>query len=150
MQAHQWLQNYLPSIRSFRQLPEPIQAWVDAQLVRLKNDDFSAVCLPLRLQGGDRQLVIRLVKDQYTDQYLLLLAEEQSIAAALATLGLTPRESEVLVAIMQGQNTQTIGQALKINPSTVRKHLENIYRKLRVQSQTEAVAKALERLGTIH
>jgi DNA-binding CsgD family transcriptional regulator len=65
-------------------------------------------------------------------------------------MGLTSREAEVLVGIMQGQNSQAIAQRLQINVSTVRKHLENIYRKLRVQSQTEAVAKALEQLGALN
>jgi DNA-binding CsgD family transcriptional regulator len=153
MQAHQWLQYYIPSIQSFRQLPESIQVWVDHQLTCLNSgDDFSTICSPLRLQRGDRQLVIRLTRDQQSDRYLLLLAEEQnlSVEAALEKLGLTPRESEVLAGVMRGLNSMAIAQALQINTSTVRKHLENIYRKLRVQSQTEAVAKALEQLGTLN
>jgi DNA-binding NarL/FixJ family response regulator len=32
---------------------------------------------------------------------------------------------------------------------TVRKHLENIYRKLDVQSQSEAIAYAIEKLGLL-
>jgi hypothetical protein len=68
MQAYQWLQYYIPSIQSFRQLPEPIQVWVDHHLTCLNSgNDFSTICSPLRLQRGDRQLVIRLVKDRNTE-----------------------------------------------------------------------------------
>jgi DNA-binding CsgD family transcriptional regulator len=49
--------------------------------------------------------------------------------------------------MMQGKNNKAIAAQLDINVSTVRKHLENIYYKLGVQSRTEAIAKALEKIG---
>jgi predicted ArsR family transcriptional regulator len=42
---------------------------------------------------------------------------------------------------------KSIASQLSINISTVRKHLENIYQKLGVQSRTEAIAQALTKLG---
>jgi DNA-binding CsgD family transcriptional regulator len=149
-QAERWLQSYDPTPRTNRQLPDVIQTWVNTQIRQLNTlDQVPTVCVPLRLNQGDRQLVIRLVKDPNQDQYLLILAEEQlqSLLTALQQMGLTDREAQILAAIMHGQEPKAIAQTLQIRPATVRKHLENIYRKLHVQSQTEAVALAIDRLG---
>jgi DNA-binding CsgD family transcriptional regulator len=149
-QAERWLQQYIPSPRTNRQLPDQIQSWVDNQINHLNTEyDVPEVCLPLRLEQGDGQLVIRLVKDQNQEKYLLLLAEEPilSLLKALERLGLSAREAQILAAIIQGRSPKEIAHTLQISTSTVRKHLENIYRKLHVQSQTEAVALALQKLG---
>jgi DNA-binding CsgD family transcriptional regulator len=153
-QAAKWLQSYFPSNRGFRQLPEKLDSWVKHQLNRSKvaEDDVSSPCLPLHLQQKNRQLTIRLVADQPGEQYLLLLAEEQMLSwlAALELLGLSQREAEVLSSIIQGQDNKAIALQMKINISTVRKHLENIYRKLGVKNRTEAIASALEKLGCLN
>jgi DNA-binding CsgD family transcriptional regulator len=81
-------------------------------------------------------------------RYLLLL-EEQTLSSlnSLALLGLSQRETEVLAWVIQGKDNKEIATQLSIHPSTVRKHLENIYRKLGVQSRTEAISQALAKLG---
>ena len=56
--------------------------------------------------------------------------------------GLTSRELEIIEEIAEGRNYQQIAEALFISPSTVRKHIENIYRKLQVHNKIEAVQKA--------
>ena len=61
---------------------------------------------------------------------------------------LTPRETEVLEQISQGLEYQEIAANLFIAPSTVRKHIENTYRKLQVNNKMRAVAKA-QRHGLI-
>lgn len=152
-QAATWLQSYFPSNRGFRQLPEQLDSWVKHQLNRLKvASDVSSPCLPLHLQQKNRQLTIRLVVDQPGEQYLLLLSEEQMLSwlAILALLGLSQREAEVLSSIIQGKDNKVIAAQMNINISTVRKHLENIYRKLGVKNRTEAVASALEKLGCLN
>ncbi|HGY55485.1 MAG TPA: response regulator transcription factor [Caldithrix abyssi] len=52
---------------------------------------------------------------------------------------LTRREVEVLEHISQGLDYQKIANTLFVSPSTVRKHIENIYRKLHVHNKIEAV-----------
>ncbi len=52
---------------------------------------------------------------------------------------LTRREIEVLEHISQGLDYQKIANTLFVSPSTVRKHIENIYRKLHVHNKIEAV-----------
>lgn len=56
---------------------------------------------------------------------------------------LSTREKEILSALSQGSSYKIIAEKLFISLDTVRTHLKNIYRKLQVHSQTEAVAKAL-------
>lgn len=55
---------------------------------------------------------------------------------------LTPREVEVLEQLSKGLNYNQIAENLFLSPSTVRKHIENIYSKLQVHSKIEAVQKA--------
>ena len=58
---------------------------------------------------------------------------------------LTKRETEILVQLSKGLNYNSISDNLIISPSTVRKHIENIYKKLQVHSKMEAVMKAKQR-----
>jgi DNA-binding NarL/FixJ family response regulator len=58
---------------------------------------------------------------------------------------LTKRETEILMQLSKGLNYNAISDNLIISPSTVRKHIENIYKKLQVHSKMEAVMKAKKR-----
>ncbi|MFH1195475.1 MAG: response regulator transcription factor [bacterium] len=58
---------------------------------------------------------------------------------------LTNRETEVLNLLAQGSNYQEIADSLFISVDTVRHHIRNIYKKLHVHSQSEAVAKAIRK-----
>ena len=55
---------------------------------------------------------------------------------------LTKRETEILIQLSKGLNYNSISDNLIISPATVRKHIENIYKKLQVHSKLEAVMKA--------
>lgn len=57
---------------------------------------------------------------------------------------LSKRELEVLRVVATGASNQETARCLFISPATVKKHLENIYSKLRVRNRMEAVAKARE------
>ena len=52
---------------------------------------------------------------------------------------LTKREVDVLEQLCQGLTYQEIANNLIVSPSTVRKHIENVYIKLNVHSKLEAV-----------
>jgi len=51
----------------------------------------------------------------------------------------TEREKEVTEFLLQGKSNKQIAQALGVSASTVEYHLNNIYKKLQVNSRTEAV-----------
>jgi DNA-binding NarL/FixJ family response regulator len=58
---------------------------------------------------------------------------------------LSIREREVLTLLADGSNYQEIADELFISVDTVRHHIRNIYKKLQVHSQSEAVAKAIRK-----
>jgi len=55
---------------------------------------------------------------------------------------LTEREIDVLEQLSKGLRYQAIAENLMLSTGTIRKHIENIYRKLQVHSKVEAVQKA--------
>lgn len=63
-------------------------------------------------------------------------------AAAPEDHGLTKREVEILEHLSKGLSYDQIADNLIISSGTVRKHIENIYRKLQVTNKVEAVQKA--------
>ncbi len=57
-------------------------------------------------------------------------------------VGLTTRESDILRAVSRGYKRREIAGQLDISEGTVGNHITNIYRKLKVRSNIEAVAQA--------
>ena len=55
---------------------------------------------------------------------------------------LSKRETEILEHLSKGLKYNDIAENLIISPATVRKHIENIYKKLQVHNKIEAVIKA--------
>jgi DNA-binding CsgD family transcriptional regulator len=62
-------------------------------------------------------------------------------------LALTPRECEVLELLATGADNRQIATELDIALSTVRKHLEHAYAKLKVSTRTGAVARIRQHIG---
>lgn len=58
---------------------------------------------------------------------------------------LTPREREILDRLARGHSHKEVAEALFVSPTTVRKHIFNIYEKLQVHSKVAAVNKYLGR-----
>ena len=57
---------------------------------------------------------------------------------------LTPRESEILKLLCQGHSYKMIADSMFVSWETVHSHIKNIYKKLNVNSKSEAVIKALK------
>jgi DNA-binding NarL/FixJ family response regulator len=67
------------------------------------------------------------------------------------TSPLTTRETEILKLITHGKSYSIIAAELGISQFTSRTHIKNIYKKLKVNSKSQAVRKALtEKLVTTH
>ncbi|QIP14015.1 response regulator transcription factor [Spirosoma aureum] len=58
---------------------------------------------------------------------------------------LTPREREILDRLAKGHSHKEVANELFVSPTTVRKHIFNIYEKLQVHSKVEAINKYLGR-----
>ena len=64
-------------------------------------------------------------------------------ASSMPVTDLSPREKEVLNALVEGLSYKMIAARLSISFETVRSHIKRIYEKLKVHNNTEAVAKTL-------
>jgi DNA-binding NarL/FixJ family response regulator len=69
----------------------------------------------------------------------------QTVPIDDSQFNLSARELEVLIQLSEGSNYQEIADVLFISVDTVRHHIRNIYKKLQVHSQSEAVAKAIRK-----
>jgi two-component system, NarL family, response regulator LiaR len=54
---------------------------------------------------------------------------------------LTPREKEVLHLLSKGMTYKEISGQIEVTPETVKKHLKNVYRKLKAKNKVEALNK---------
>jgi DNA-binding NarL/FixJ family response regulator len=63
--------------------------------------------------------------------------------AQINPYGLTARETDVLTSLSKGNSYKLIASEFGISIDTVRTHIKNVYEKLQVHSQAEAVAKAI-------
>lgn len=68
--------------------------------------------------------------------------------AALAELGLTPREHEILGLIAAGLSNREIGEKLFVSENTVKTHSSRLFQKMSVGRRTQAVQRGKE-LGLI-
>lgn len=76
--------------------------------------------------------------------------EGQSVSDALAAFGaeeLSGREQEVAGLILRGHSSESIARLIGISRGTVKIHRKNLYRKLRISSQSELFARFLQGLG---
>lgn len=61
---------------------------------------------------------------------------------AIAALGLTSRECEMLDCLARGESNKEIARAMSISPNTVKTHVANLYAKLGVSGRGKAVEAA--------
>lgn len=60
----------------------------------------------------------------------------------IAEIGLTERETDVLIFLVHGYTNKQIAAQLKVAPSTIKTHVKNIFMKLDVANRTEAASEA--------
>ena len=65
----------------------------------------------------------------------------------LLKLGLTPRAAETLLWLAQGKTNPDIATILGISESTIKKHVQEIFEKLGVETRGAATVRALEALN---
>jgi DNA-binding CsgD family transcriptional regulator len=129
-------------------LPFAVDKWIAAQRARA-GADADALLRPLSTTIGARRLVLRLLPGggHRPDAVLTQQADADHLEPRLAEVGLSPREAEVLALVGTGATNVEIAARLHVAPSTIKKHLDAIYRKLGVSGRVRAVAAAAEILA---
>ena len=146
--AREWLSTYFGPVRPAHALPDALARWVAHQRSRRDADGMPPAHEPWIVARAGKRLSVRFVAAEER-QFLLIEehveAPSQGLSiTALASLGLTRRETEILAWVAQGSSNREIAAHLCISPRTVKKHLEHVYHKLGVTSRTQASARALE------
>jgi DNA-binding CsgD family transcriptional regulator len=116
-----------PALRLLRAFPPAETGRLPAPLVDWLGSGSSD---PIVRKTATGQVVVRRLDGT-------LLLEEQN------GLELTTREREVLLWVSRGRTNAEIAELLWVAPSTVRKHLENVYAKLGVNTRTAAATRFL-------
>jgi DNA-binding response OmpR family regulator/DNA-binding CsgD family transcriptional regulator len=101
------------------------------------------------LDVGGVQLECVMLSPIGPDELLFRLSEKRAEeeGEVLQQLGVTSRESEVLLWLSRGKSNREIGEILGISPRTVNKHLEQIFIKLGVENRASAAARAARLLA---
>lgn len=102
--------------------------------------------LPAALKQGTPSLLVRRFAERGRDDLTMLVLEEADASpgpAALMQLGLTAREAEVLYWVAQGKSNPDIATILGAGVRTVHKHVENIFRKLGLETRNAATLAAI-------
>jgi DNA-binding NarL/FixJ family response regulator len=74
-------------------------------------------------------------------------APDFSSSLPLESLGLSPREAQVLLWIAQGKNNEEIGLILGASRNTIKKHVLHVLEKLGVETRNAAAIRAIELLS---
>lgn len=151
--AGEILHCYFPPSQAQMALPDLLQRWVDTHVLSFTNSmEACSVGRPIVLEIDEKRLKIRFNYEAKTEQYYLLLEEDQASKfsiESLQLLGLTKREGEALFWIIKSKGIQEVAQKLGLSDRTVKKHLENIYAKFGVHNLTSAITYALNSLGIL-
>ncbi|WP_241233500.1 DNA-binding response regulator [Altericroceibacterium xinjiangense] len=100
----------------------------------------------LRTEFPDFEIELTLIESQRPHEMLIRIAEireDATLALLQKQNGLTRREAEVLLWVSYGKSNRTISEILGISPRTVNKHLEQVFRKLGVETRAAATALAV-------
>ena len=115
-----------------------IKAGADGYLLKETAPDILENGIKETLSGGaamNPSIAMRTLKLLRNPSSVNSLNEREEIS-------LSSREAEVLEQLSKGLSYTRIAENLFLAPSTVRKHIENIYKKLQVHSEIEAIEKA--------
>jgi DNA-binding CsgD family transcriptional regulator len=138
------LEKFFPK-RARHGLPEGLAQWISwSEQTMRRATDVPNVRRPFVVERGGDRLTIHLLSKP--EQNFLVLEEQRWAIdpAALTSLPLTRRESEILSYVAVGKTNPEIGIILGISSRTVEKHVEHILARLGVETRTAAAACAVK------
>lgn len=100
---------------------------------------------PVHFRTGTRVYRIRTVRQFAKKSIILLepLLTEDEIKSKLSHFGLSPRQEEIAVLVMQGLSNNAISDRLCITKQTVKDHIQDIFEKANVHHRIELAAKVM-------
>lgn len=110
--------------------PEGLEA-----LRSMINSNLESLLVVLPVSNADRRLA--------GAEVLAVGGRERTAASPPREVDLTAREREILALIAEGMTNKMIAQELAISDSTVKVHVKNVLRKLKVNSRLAAAVRAL-------
>ena len=126
-------------------LPVPVDDWLRRQEITAGAP--IAPPRPLVTERDGRRLTIQILRDR-GGPFLLLSERKLRIEPAdIASLGLSPRETEVLAWLAHGKSNAEIAGILGLSPATIKHCLERVYGKLDVGTRAAATAVAVAAAG---
>lgn len=139
--ADVWLQRLGGKSEQGERLPSALFSGAMAAQPRALDQGYSA---KWQVSIGGESVSAELAWNPQSKTFLLMLEGVPAAEPArdFRSLGLSPRQSEVLFWIAQGKSNADIATILGLSASTVAKHVEHIMIKLGVETRTAAAAQA--------
>jgi len=128
-------ENQYSGIKEFKKLEDVIAI---AAISGLEQDTIKAECL----KAGCSIFIPKSSDTSYIHQSLCTLMGLSPNAVELTQL--TDRQKEILAHISNGDSNKMIAYSLNISEQTVKVHLGEIFKKIKVFNRTQAVIKAKE------
>lgn len=131
-------------------VPEDFERWLHHSLLCLyKSEDVTATLRPYEAESEESRLVARLVAGHGAQRACLVfeVTPKQADHSALAQLGLTDRQQEIAYWISMGKRNDEIASIVGCALNTVRKHVENIFERMGVETRGAIGARVFEVLG---
>jgi DNA-binding NarL/FixJ family response regulator len=97
------------------------------------------------LKSTPKNELLKIIRSVYSGQKYISAEIARRLAEHLSEDDLTPRETEVLKLIRDGNRNKQIAYALSIAETTVNFHIKNLMSKLRANDRTHAVSIAMGR-----
>jgi DNA-binding CsgD family transcriptional regulator len=144
--AAKWLADYFQGDQprlAAGALPAKLEAWLRQQRRQQQDTPRLPGQVIWQLATARGVLFVRWVIGQNGENHLVLSEQRADVSPReLESLGLSRREAEVLHWIVQGKTNEFISITLSTSKRTVDKQVENILRKLRVESRVGAALRA--------
>ena len=114
-----------------------LAAGADGYVLKQENSDELMSAIRALIAG--RRYISKNIAEQFNP-----LQAESAPASMPSLAALTEREREVVIEVAQGLSSEAIAERLFISVATVRKHRENIMRKLNLHNAAEIAAVAVK------
>jgi len=152
--------NGIDAVKKIRSHPS------NAQIIMLTVFDDNKTVLEAIAAGASGYLLKKYISEKLTDaisevlnggapmspniaRMVIASMQQKNVIAEENKYQLTSREIQIIKALSEGTGYKMIAAQLVVSLDTVRSHIKNIYRKMQVHNQLEAISRARNE-GMIH